>query len=266
MVAIVTQFDTLDFGATVKKLFMNVPSELEQQRVPDRFGSLVTVPPTLGARNITCFGRIKGTSVSDARDQVDSFMQVLGEGTRGKLYIWSDRYLNCYVEGQIQMTPVDGSGGTAFDYQVNFLGDDPFWYKDSGFVFTFILDAGSADATIDATNNVYRKDFTINHEGSAHVFPIITIKADQGTDLDQGVDLIHVGNNLTVAYSGGTISQGTIAKFDHGNHLVQNPLGTKDMNNVQNTSVFWWLESGDNTIRVEAQACTIGITFTPRWF
>jgi phage-related protein len=95
------------------------------------------------------------------------------------------------------------------------------------------------------------------------VFPIINVKADRGTDLNQPTKVIHVTNNLTVTYNG-TVTQENILKFDMGNYVVTNN-GTKDMNNIPNTSVFWWLDSGSNSLRYEGKAATLAIMFTPRW-
>lgn len=264
MPSITIKFDTVDFGATPESWHEASPIRVSQQEVPDRFGSVVMAPPVMGGRRVLITGTIFGTSLQDARDQMDIIRKRIFTGKRGKLYFWDDRYLNAYVIGDPKFTPVSGSAGLLWDYSIEFLGDDPFWYSTTAFDQSTVITAGSADATLDATGQIYRKDISVNNTGNAFAYGIFTITANQGTSLVNPTRL----TNTTLTGSpwfhyNGTVSATKVLKIDFGQFTVTND-GVKDMNNILSGSTILWFEAGVNTIRYEGRPCTVKIQFTPR--
>lgn len=248
---ILVKFGTHDFSTDAVDFSLEGEMKISLVDVPKRHGAVIQEVPTIGPRYATIRGMTVGASVEAART---SYLNMLKELINGRqaLRIYSDRFWYAMLHRWTPV-PAPGTGGEVINWTVQFLLDDPFLYDDT---------SDSKEQVISSSP----KSFTVDNNGDIYVFPVVTVTADQGSAV-AGFTLKHGSTGKQFKYNGTIGLDSTNSKsvvVDMSNFLVTNG-GTPDLPNMDLTSEFFWLESGEQTITFTGSNCTVTVAWRPRY-
>lgn len=234
----------------VKRTNLQGRLRIPKEEVPHRHGQYVGDEVTIDSPQEHLEGQLVYATLASAQTDVDDFTTVLHEATRGKLYYSADRYLNCWAES-FDFRPMDGTALLRWEYEIDFWGDDPFWY------------AASASQQVE-NKTAQPWNFTATTTGKAAVYPTWTVLANGGVDITSVI----VTNNTTLksfTYTG-TIVAGNSWVFDAANFTSKNN-GVCDLANLSSGSIPVWLNAGANSMTLSTNAnCRLTIDWRERFF
>jgi phage-related protein len=232
---------------------------------PRVHGDRISEEPTWGPREVAITLHIIGTSIDAARNSLDALVGAL-TGARGRLYHYSDRYLNAYLQGQGDISHVDGSAGNVYAVALSFHCDDPFYYSTSAASDVWSIPAASSSP----------QTHTITNGGGEVVFPTITIRPTNGTLTRVELTNTSVTPNRTFAYQGvapvGAVLDDKDLILTSADFTVTND-GVADLNSWKTVagtaSDILWLIAGANAMSLlwtgTATEITVTTAYTNRW-
>ena len=209
----VNTFRGYSYSRNLAHISVSMPMKMQTARSPGSSGEF-SAGSLLGPRTVTIEGVIADDTnnpptILGFRAAQDAFAAVHAEGTAGKFYVHSDRYLNAEVQSLVYAQD-EGYGNVA--YTATLYCADPFWYSDA--VTTVTLSAG---------NN------PISSVGLREVLPVVSLTVQSGAD---GVQQVVFSDDR-----GNTMSITPAAGFT-GNIVVDCLKKTISANSVPSSTIF----------------------------
>ena len=240
------KFDTYDFTTLVEDVEFERESRISAETAPRRHGTVVTEEVVLDAKVIILHGFYSAATEALARAEIDNMDKVLATTSTKKLSFYSGRQLNAYCR---RFSPrfVEGTAMTAFRFDAEFYAADPFWY--------------STTETSTSVEPFQDTNFTQANSGSVYVFPTITI-SPMGAGIVPAFTFTNVTTGKSFSYSA-SIASGESLVVDTANFTVKKG-GVSVYGNFSGT--FLWLNSGDNSLKINKPGSVVAIAFYPRFF
>lgn len=164
-----------------------------------------------------------------------------------KLYVTETRYINLTSLYQIKEEFVPGLSNRCCKLNAEFKADDPFYYDDTPVSETLVVSASPAT-------------LTVNNIGNVDTPPIITIVA---AGVLPSIKISNSSNGRGCLYKDPQMIAGQTLVIDTALATVARS-SVNALNNLW--GAFHVLERGTNVFWIECEpACTITITYTPRW-
>lgn len=244
-------FDTYDFTDLIEDDGLECSVSVPLEKAPRRHGAVVTEEPTLEAGRVTLRGRFLTSTEALAAAEVRTMLKTLNLGsssTARKNLTWrTGRLLGCYCRN-FRWKNLPGTVYTGFEFEVEFISDDPFWYDSS---------ATSASQVITYSPTSWAH----TNSGDVLVYPVVTIAADQGSDASN-FTFLNVTTNKSFTYAG-TVTSGNSLVVDCSALTCKNN-GASDLANF--SGVFTWLAPGANTLRLTGALATVTVEYTARYY
>jgi hypothetical protein len=254
MVSFNVLFGTLDLSEAADTWEEALETRLNAMQVSKRHGVILTEAPVAAGRVIRVEGRVQAATYEILRGSLDTMQRILNSGKQ-KLRIADDRYINAYKQSFMH-SYVQGSALRAFDFKIDFLADDPFWYANTGDTQTITLTSG--DTPVGA---FYKESFELINGGEAYVYVKVTVTANQGGNVTR-TTVRNTTSGKTMLYIG-TIASGKSLIVDSANFTVKNN-GVEDLRNW--SGYFVILEKCTCTFEVEGSPATYLFEWNERWW
>lgn len=179
-----------------------------------------------GGTTIQIKGQIIGTSTTNVRDRIDTFIAAHAPGIGKKFYPHSDRYYNAEVVG-FSGLKFDGQIRFLVPFSVEFFAADPYAYADSATATSSLASGG-----------------TVTNGGHAPTFPTITVAVSS------------IGTNGTVTIGNTTTGQSLVLTPDAtGTFTIDCAAQT-----VSRSSAYRPATHSGDWLRLNAGANTITVT------
>jgi phage-related protein len=240
------RFDGVDVSAYFSTWQETANSRINTAIVPRRHGLLINDTVVEDARTIQVTGTIDspdGTQLG-LRTVLDMLSELFTH-RNAPLQLWDDRFLNAWKSG-FAFKYIEGSGLRAVDFSLTFICADPFWYENEDDLDDH--DLTLLDTPLDITNSIYRREYTIENDSSALVYPEITVSP--GLTPLAFVVVRNMSTGRWFKYTG-TVAVGTSLVAKMADFLVLNN-GVDDLAHFDGD--FLYLKTGANTIQIEGTA------------
>lgn len=207
-------------------------------------------------RKVTMSGYIKGTSVSDLRDKIDTLHTYITRKEAGALNIESDRTGTAIVSNVTVTDPHYAQDMVPFS--IEFLMPDPFFYGAQQTV-NYTIASGTSSTTL-----------SVSISGSVFAEPLLVYSAPTGTGFTttSGIFISYNPTGETLTWSGTSgvtkLAYGNTVSFDYSNYRIL--LGTSEVD-LEGVFSRWEPVSTNFTVTFSGTAMggSMQLSYQPRY-